>query len=499
MGQIKLNFRRLKRKTALILALAMVIGACSCTSPEPSGSKKISTTGTPETTEAPPADVNSLFPMGDKDYFVPFQDPEHSYCTISDGLGTPVREQGWGGCYCYAAVSTMQSNYLKKKGVLIDINPVDIINRVYGAPDPVTGEVPGYDEEKIYIRNGLVTDLGGDVQHVVMGLCADPLNGYIISEANIFGCYNCDREGIYSISENDIKSAIKKYGAICLGVNYTRECKMVNGYYTQNHANAARDTNHVATIVGWDDNFPADCFKTPATRNGAWLVQNSFGEIWGNMGFYWVSYDTPIPELYNCVVTTEYKSGISYGKFTELLVLSPDALEKVGPDLDSTQVTCKDITSCNNVTYATVYDKKGTVGAVGIWADVPGTPYEIEVLEGEFGKVLATAKGTFERAGYLAVKLDNPVKVKKFTVVVKTAGNAFFEGESHDTKVYKAIGYAEAHYEVKTEPGRSFVKVGDDWVDVTDPKIMERMGIADVSEYAKNKTPGDPCITVLFV
>ena len=83
MGQIKLNFRRLKRKTALILALAMVIGACSCTSPEPSASKsrtKINgnKTGTPETTEAPPADVNSLFPTGDKNYFVPFQDPEHS-------------------------------------------------------------------------------------------------------------------------------------------------------------------------------------------------------------------------------------------------------------------------------------------------------------------------------------------------------------------------------------------------------------------------------------
>ena len=84
-------------------------------------------------------------------------------------------------------------------------------------------------------------------------------------------------------------------------------------------------------------------------------------------------------------------------------------------------------------------------------------------------------------------------------MVVKTAGAAFFEGESHDTKIYKAIGYAEAHYEVKTQPGRSFVKIGNDWVDVTDPEIMERMGLSGISEYAKNKTPGDPCITVLFV
>jgi hypothetical protein len=499
-----MNFRRLGRKTACVLVLAAVIGACSCSVTEPSASKSRiresgNKIGTPETTEVAPTDVNSLFPTGDKSYFVPFQDPEHSYCTISDGLGTPVREQGIGGCYSYAAVSTMQSNYLKQKGVLIDINPVDIINRIFSAPDPVTGEKPPYAEEKFYIENGTVTDLGGDVQHVVMGLCADPLNGYLISEANIFGCCNCSVEGVYNISEDDIKSAVKKYGAVCLAVNYTKDCKMVNGYYTQNHENNDKDANHVAAIVGWDDNFPADCFKTPASRNGAWLVQNSFGEIWGNLGFYWISYDTPIPELYNCTVTKEYKSAVSYGKFPDLLVMSPDAIEKVGANRDSTQVTCEEITSCNNVTYATVYDKKGTVGAVGIWCDVPGTPYEIEILDGEFGEVLEAAKGTFEYAGYKAVKLDNPVKVKKFTVVVKTAGAAFFEGESHETKVYKILGHVEAHYEVKTEPGRSFVKAGDDWVDVTDPKIMECMGLADLPAYYEYKMPGDPCITVLFV
>ena len=83
--------------------------------------------------------------------------------------------------------------------------------------------------------------------------------------------------------------------------------------------------------------------------------------------------------------------------------------------------------------------------------------------------------------------------------MVKTAGTAFFEGESHETKIYKILGFSEAHYEAKTEPGRSFVKAGGEWVDVTDPSVISLMGLADMPAYRNSKTPGDPCITVLFL
>ena len=58
-------------------------------------------------------------------------------------------------------------------------------------------------------------------------------------------------------------------------VNYKKDCKYINGYYTQNHPENCEDSDHVALVVGWDDDFPADCFATPASRNGAWLVRVS--------------------------------------------------------------------------------------------------------------------------------------------------------------------------------------------------------------------------------
>ena len=490
----------LNKKIACVLALANLIAAIGTAGCSAGQEKETDPgfIGTPETTEAPPSDVNELMAGGDKDYYVPFQDPEHSFCLINEGFGTPVRQQGLGGCYCYAAVTSMQSSYLKEHGELIDINPVDIINRIYEMPDTSDGKEPQYPEEKFYVPSVQPLDLGGDIDRVTGALCADPLNGYLVSEANVFGSYNIPDTD--SVSVDDIKGYIREYGAICLGVHYKKDCKYINGYFTQNYQNNAEDTNHVAAIVGWDDDFPSDCFQTPASRNGAWLVQNSFGDFWGNCGYYWVSYDMPIPEFYNCSVTKEYSSAVSYGRFPMATVYAPDVMDKLGEEMDFSNITMDDITKGGDVAVATVYEQKGSVGAVGFWTYAPGQPYTVEILDGEFGKVLTSASGSFGHRGYHTVKFDKPVSVKKFTVVVKTAGLAFFEGESADkVKVYTIFQKAYAHYEAKSQPGRSFIQTGEEWVDVTDPSLKSRLGLDDIPDYETIVTPGDPCITVLFI
>ncbi len=71
-------------------------------------------------------------------------------------------------------------------------------------------------------------------------------------------------------------------------------------YYTPDsqHKNSTRGP-HAMAIVGWDDNFSKDNFIGPSggegvskpLHDGAYLVLNSWGNWWGEDGYFWVSYD----------------------------------------------------------------------------------------------------------------------------------------------------------------------------------------------------------------
>jgi hypothetical protein len=56
---------------------------------------------------------------------------------------------------------------------------------------------------------------------------------------------------------------------------------------------AGKITGHAVTLVGWNDSYSKDNFKSshkPA-NNGAFLAKNSWNENWGNSGYFWYSYE----------------------------------------------------------------------------------------------------------------------------------------------------------------------------------------------------------------
>ncbi len=98
---------------------------------------------------------------------------------------------------------------------------------------------------------------------------------------------------------NKIKQHIKNYGSVfaCIHGNssnsslFTCYNNDTGAKYCSNSISHAPD--HAVSIIGWDDNYSINNFPENAkpTSNGAWIIRNSWGDLVGDNGLMYVSYE----------------------------------------------------------------------------------------------------------------------------------------------------------------------------------------------------------------
>ncbi len=80
---------------------------------------------------------------------------------------------------------------------------------------------------------------------------------------------------IHLTSNEEIKQALQQYGYVLASMPWHKDYKLKKGVYTFD-ANK-KSGNHAVVIYGWDEK--------------GWLVQNSWGSIWGQKGCFIVPFD----------------------------------------------------------------------------------------------------------------------------------------------------------------------------------------------------------------
>lgn len=173
--------------------------------------------------------------------------------------------------------------------------------------------------------------------------------------------------------------------------------------------------NHDSVIVGWDDNYPKENFNMGLEGDGAFICTNSWGEDFGDQGYFYVSYyDTNIG-VHN-IVYTGVEATDNYDN-----IYQSDLCGWVG------QIGYGKDTAWFANTYTA--GKGEILEAAGFYATDQDSSYELYVarhlgtdVEAGLSKRQPAGRGTLEYAGFYTVPLDEKIRLddgEKFAIIVK--------------------------------------------------------------------------------
>ena len=354
------------------------------------------------------------------------------------------------------------------------MDPLELVDMVYVPhleEDEEGLHLASSDEDYRYM-------LGGSPASVVLTLMTEPINGFYVTESDVLVdqidlSYDGESGTESVVADHEtIKEYLRDNGPLGVGVLAelnTGDFHMTRGYMTLYYFEEF--TDHMVTIVGYDDDFPARAFMHDVENDGAWLVQNSWGDHSGNNGYFWLSYESFIESPGSIVISNDYADAFSYSHMV------------------TEQVSSGDVTSV-----ASVYDHEGVLSAVGTDTFSTGATITVEIYEGEFGELLASKTETVEWPGYHTVELDEDTSVQDYTVVVRSDSQIAFELRSEGDNVYTYTdedGFAAGSRIISYSlPGQSFIETGDGWLDVTTEEAQAR--------FADEDGIADPLIVLLF-
>lgn len=219
----------------------------------------------------------------------------------------------------------------------------------------------------------------------------------------------CHVQTIKILKEKDyeaVKRAVYENGAVQSSMYLPADSRRdeVSYFY-----NGSREANHDVIIVGWDDHYSRENFKNQPSSDGAFLCLNSWGESFGDGGYFYVSYED----------TRIGRNNVSYA-----VVEGTDNYDRIY-QTDLCGWTGQLGYGSGKAWCSNIYRASGEeeVWAAGFYATTPGTKYRIyvlplpedetpaEALSGLSERGTAAASGQLNEAGFYTVVFEEGIPV----------------------------------------------------------------------------------------
>ncbi|WP_298500036.1 C1 family peptidase [uncultured Methanobrevibacter sp.] len=320
------------------------------------------------------------------------------------GWVSPVRDQGnMGACWTFGAMGALESALIRYANITYDFSENNmqdtmIIFSKYGSS--VTPEAGNTFLAVSYLISWLGISPSDYDSYDELGKLSPVIT--TSQDVHITDVVLLDPR-VNSTDNEKIKDALVKFGVVMVGYWADPSPQYYNSTTYAYYYNASVSMNHIVAIVGWDDNYSASNFALTPPGDGAFIVKNSWGESYGDNGYFYVSYyDTSFGAV-DFLAAFDIKNNITYDMIYQ---------QELGG---------QGITPTNYTYYMNKYiaEDDSLIAAVGtIFVNV--TDYEFSVLVN--GVSVYNQSGVSDYEGYSTIKLSKCIPVKKgdeFAVIFK--------------------------------------------------------------------------------
>lgn len=408
-----------------------------------------------------------------------------SYPSVYDlrEYATPVKNQISETCWSFATIAAGETNLIMNDSRYTPQNlDLDEMHLAYHSfcpnlSDPLNNITGDYNYFLDYDWSNY-SDIGGSPIIAAMTLSqwkGAAAQGTEPEESNAFNSNESILTGFASniskSTQSNVKLALQKYGPLVLTYN------MKETYYNSETAayfypGSIGSVNHAVTIVGWDDNYSKEnfLFSSKIEEDGAWIVKNSWGDTWGDQGYFYLSYEDAV-----------FNAGSSSGSLIACELRSADTYDH-NYQYDGTANSYNFRTLSRGDSVASVYQVKGNpdgrelLRAVGFYFYNVQREVRVQIYKNLKDKgnpssgILAydSAKyGNWQNLfrGYDTYELEEPVILPEgtwYAIVITSTGSQPLNYLVEETTEGSIYGY---HADI--QPGQSFTRAAGttDWTD----------------------------------